>query len=386
MADKTVVVTGANGFIASWIVKHLLERGYKVRGTVRNPNDVMKVGHLFHLPGAKERLTLFRAELLEQGVFDEVVLGADYVVHTATPFALGKLDDAYKELIDPSVEGTLNLLRSAAKAKTVKRFVYTSSVAAVYYSPRFLDRKEGDIVDESWWSDSDFCLKESLYYHAGKTLAERAAFEFARNANFDVVSILPSNTVGTMLQKAANGSCNEIARILKGMDRPQDRLARIRHALSLVDVEDVAMAHILALENPDAEGRYLTIGFSMSNDQLALVLAKQYPEYSSVIKPPMEGKDEETFMEPIFKFSTEKLRNLGLSFTPLPDTLQKAVKSLKQLDYGVTCWWAKRVRYYHVNSQGKLQLFLYSTPCLTILSSTETAFKSTGRKTPRNVL
>ncbi|KAI5419792.1 Tetraketide alpha-pyrone reductase 1 [Lathyrus oleraceus] len=108
---KVVCVTGASGYIASWIVNFLLQRGYTVRATVRDPSDPKKVDHLIKLEGAKERLQLFKADLLEQGSFDSIVEGCDGVFHTASPVRF-VVDDPQAELIDPAVKGTLNVLKS----------------------------------------------------------------------------------------------------------------------------------------------------------------------------------------------------------------------------------------------------------------------------------
>lgn len=83
---KVVCVTGASGYIASWLVKLLLQRGYTVKATVRDPDDPRKTEHLVALDGAKERLHLFKADLLEEGSFDSVVTGCEGVFHTASPF------------------------------------------------------------------------------------------------------------------------------------------------------------------------------------------------------------------------------------------------------------------------------------------------------------
>ncbi|KAJ1379947.1 hypothetical protein SESBI_46431, partial [Sesbania bispinosa] len=104
---KVVCVTGASGYIASWIVKFLLQRGYTVRATVRDPSNPNKVDHLLKLDGAKERLQLFKADLLEEGSFDSAVEGSDAVFHTASP-AQFFVKDPQAELIDPAVKGTLN--------------------------------------------------------------------------------------------------------------------------------------------------------------------------------------------------------------------------------------------------------------------------------------
>ncbi|MCI27978.1 cinnamoyl-CoA reductase 1-like, partial [Trifolium medium] len=128
-----VCVTGASGYIASWIVRFLLHRGYTVKATVRDPNDPKKIDHLLKLDGAKERLKLFKANLLEEGSFDSVVEGCEGVFHTASPF-YHDVKDPHTELIDPALKGTLNVLNSCAKSPSLKRVVLTSSIAAVAYN------------------------------------------------------------------------------------------------------------------------------------------------------------------------------------------------------------------------------------------------------------
>ncbi|MBA0564868.1 hypothetical protein Golob_009776 [Gossypium lobatum] len=93
---KTVCVTGASGYIASCLVKHLLLRGYTVKASVRDPSDPRKTQHLLALEGAEERLKLFKANLLEEGSFDSGVEDCDGVFHTASPF--------YHDVTDPQVD------------------------------------------------------------------------------------------------------------------------------------------------------------------------------------------------------------------------------------------------------------------------------------------
>ncbi|OAE25122.1 hypothetical protein AXG93_3217s1380 [Marchantia polymorpha subsp. ruderalis] len=327
---KRGAIRVSGGFVASWLVKMLLERGYNVRGTVRDPQDVKKLRHLLELPGAQERLVLYRAELMAEGDYDEVVDGGDCVMHTAARVTVDAVDP-YKEIVDPAVKGTMNVLKSAAKSKTVKRVVYTSSTAAVFYSDKFVNKSEDDVVDESWWTDPEFCLKIGMYYHMAKTIAERAAFEYAKDAPFDVVSIVPCTVVGRLLQETVNWSSNEVLRILQGIERREDNLI-IPTNIAFVDVEDVALAHILAMENPNAEGRYLAVAESLTNEHIALLLAKLYPQYTNVLKPDLKGMDEATFNKPVFKFSNEKMRHLGVNFTPIEESVKKTVQSLQHLN------------------------------------------------------
>ncbi|KAJ0639302.1 putative cinnamoyl-CoA reductase [Helianthus annuus] len=146
-SNQVICVTGAGGFIASWMVKLLLEKGYIVRGTVRNPDD-QKNNHLRELEGAKERLTLYKADLLDFESLREAINGCDGVFHTASP-----VTDDPEQMVEPAVIGTRNVIVAAAEAE-VRRVVFTSSIGAVYMDP---NRSPDDVVDESCWSDLEFC-------------------------------------------------------------------------------------------------------------------------------------------------------------------------------------------------------------------------------------
>ncbi|XP_045825072.1 phenylacetaldehyde reductase-like isoform X2 [Trifolium pratense] len=211
---KVVCVTGAAGFIASWIVKFLLQRGYTVRGTVRDPSNPKKVDHLRKLDGAKERLQLFKADLLEEGSFDSVVEGCDGVFHTASPVRF-VVNFPQAELIDPALKGTLNVLKSCAKSPSVKRVILTSSVSAVVFNTR--PKNPEVVVDETWFSDPDFCRESKLWYTLSKTLAEAAAWKFANENNIDMVVINPTMVVGSLLQPEVNESVEPILRLINGV-------------------------------------------------------------------------------------------------------------------------------------------------------------------------
>ena len=116
-----VLVTGANGYVASWLVKRLLERGFDVHATVRDPHDPEKTGHLSEIaddcPG---RLSFFRADLLDPDAFDRPMAHCDLVFHTASPLIVRDVDDPVRDLIEPATRGTRSVLEAANRTPSVR--------------------------------------------------------------------------------------------------------------------------------------------------------------------------------------------------------------------------------------------------------------------------
>ncbi|XP_020102292.1 cinnamoyl-CoA reductase 1-like isoform X2 [Ananas comosus] len=159
--NRTVCITGAGGFIASWLVKLLLRRGYTVRGTLRNPDDP-KNAHLRELDGAVDRLVLLRADLLDPVSLEAAFRGCDGVFHTACP-----VTDDPEKVVEPAVKGTQNVIHAAADVG-VRRVVFTSSIGAVYMNP---NRNPDEVVDETCWSDLEYC--KNTKYHAELVLLRK---------------------------------------------------------------------------------------------------------------------------------------------------------------------------------------------------------------------
>ncbi|KAL4561217.1 hypothetical protein LXL04_033380 [Taraxacum kok-saghyz] len=174
---KAVCVTGASGYIASWLVKFLLQRGYTVHAIVRSLDDPKKTQHLIAFDGANERLSLFEANLTEEGSFDSAVNGCECVFHMASPLIPPvSVSDPKSQYLDPAVNGTLNVLKSAAKVSSLKRVVLTSSMTAVLNGVK--PREFGAVVDETWFSDPATCEQKKLWYPLSKIVAENAAVKF----------------------------------------------------------------------------------------------------------------------------------------------------------------------------------------------------------------
>ena len=242
-----VLVTGASGFIARHVVAELRGRGYRVRGTARRDVD-----------GVDE---LVRADLGADAGWAEAVDGCDYVMHVASPFPAG-VPTSDDELIRPAVDGTLRVLRAAADAG-VRRVVVTSSIAAIVSGYRdAVVRAEGD------WSD----VERSPAYAKSKTLAERAAWDFARESGLELVVVNPGMVLGPLLSTGISTSVDVVRRLLV-----RDVPGSPKIGFSLVDVRDVAVGHRLAMETATAAGqRYVLAGDFMWLREIAAVLAEEF--------------------------------------------------------------------------------------------------------------
>ncbi|XP_071931736.1 phenylacetaldehyde reductase-like [Coffea arabica] len=313
---KVVCVTGASGYIASWLVKLLLERGYTVKASVRDLNDPKKTQHLTSLAGAKERLHLFSANLLEEGSFDAIVEGCEGVFHTASPVQLS-VSNPEAELLEPAVRGTVNVLRSCEKVSSIKKVVITSSMAAVSNNREL---KENVVVDESWFSDPSYCEEQKSWYALSKTLAEDAAWKFAKEHGIEIITIHPGFVVGPVLQPSINLSTEFILNLVNGAG------AFPNATLRWVDVRDVAYAHILALEIPSASGRYCLVGRSAHASQVINILRGHYPAHKFLDKL----SDNSNLFYPAHTVSNEKAKNLGVQFIPLEVSLKDTIESFRE--------------------------------------------------------
>ncbi|XP_055817892.1 phenylacetaldehyde reductase-like isoform X2 [Solanum dulcamara] len=306
---KVVCVTGASGFIASWLVKLLLHRGYTVNATVRN----------LSLDGANERLHLFKAELLEDQSFDHAVDGCEGVFHTASPvFLTGK---SKEELVDPAVKGTLNVLQSCTRSPSVRRVVITSSTASVICNKNM--SIPGAVADETWYSDPEFCEERKDWYQLSKTLAEQAAWKFAKENGIDLVTLHPGLVIGPLLQPTLNFSCEAIVNFIK-----EGKEAWSGGIYRFVDVRDVAHAHILAFEVPSANGRYCLVGVNGYSSLVLKIVQKLYP---SIILP--VNIEDGLPLTPHFQVSSERAKSLGVKFTRLELSVKDTIESLMEKNF-----------------------------------------------------
>uniref|UniRef100_M8C0I9 Leucoanthocyanidin reductase n=1 Tax=Aegilops tauschii TaxID=37682 RepID=M8C0I9_AEGTA len=280
VSRKTACVTGGSGYIASALVKMLLEKGYAVKTTARNPDDAEKTAHLKAL-AALGPLEVFRADLNEEGSFDDAVAGCDYAFLVAAPVTLLPENPEVEEVIQPAIQGTLNVMRSCVKAGTVKRVVLTSSTAAISSRPL---EGDGHVLDEESWSDVEYLRANKIgtwAYPASKVLAEKATMAFAEEKGLSLVTVCPVVVVGRAPATKVTTSVPEILSLISGDDDMVDRLELIEQAsgsIPLVHIEDVCRAEIFAAEEATS-GRDIVCTLNTSGVALAHFLAAKYPQY-----------------------------------------------------------------------------------------------------------
>ncbi|KAK9276505.1 hypothetical protein L1049_006039 [Liquidambar formosana] len=264
-------VTGGTGFIAAYLVKSLLDEGHTVRTTVRDPGNAEKVSFLWELTGAKERLKVMKADLLVEGSFDEAVQGVDGVFHTASPVLVPYDRDIQATLIDPCIKGTLNVLSSCSKASSVKRVVLTSSCSSIRYRD---DVQQVSPLNESHWSDTEYCKRYNLWYAFAKTLGEKEAWRVAKESGIDLVVVNPSFVVGPLLAPEPTSTLQLILAIVKGLTGEYPNTT-----VGFVHIDDVVAAHMLAMSESKASGRLICSSSVAHWSQIIEMLKAKFPVY-----------------------------------------------------------------------------------------------------------
>ena len=243
MTSELVLVTGGSGFIAGHTILQLLEQGYRVRTTVRSLAKEAAVRSVLGTDSAD--LTFVAADLMNDAGWPEAVADVDYVLHVASPVQPGHVDNE-DNLIVPAREGALRVLRAARDAG-VKRVVLTSAFHAVSWGHPHTDH----VFTEADWTILDGPGVDA--YGKSKTLAERAAWEFDRGA-MELTTTLPVAVMGPVMGSDISGS-NHIVQSMLGGAMP----AFPHLYIPIVDVRDVASAHILAMVSPEAAGERLLL-------------------------------------------------------------------------------------------------------------------------------
>ncbi|NP_001148612.1 dihydroflavonol-4-reductase isoform 1 [Zea mays] len=314
---ETVCVTGAGGYIASWLVKLLLSRGYAVHATVRDPRDP-KNAHLGQLEWAAENLRLFKADVLDSDALAAAVSGCRGVFHVACPVPTDRVLDPESEVLAPAVQGTLNILQ-ACSANNIQKVVVVSSTAAVHFDPNWPPHRP---KDEDCWSDINFCKKNEDWYMVAKVIAEKTALEYGERNGLNVVTVCPTMALGPLLRPMLNVSHEFLMYIIKGGPTMMKNIP-----WHIVDVRDVVDALLMVYKKEESTGRYICAPNCISAKDLVNMLKRDYPNYNYV------NCDNDMVLNSIVTpLMSEKLKNLGWKpMKTLEETLLDSVECYKKM-------------------------------------------------------
>ncbi len=342
---RQILVTGATGYIASWVIKNLLELEHTVHATVRDLNKTSGFAHLEKIAAdTTGTLKLFQANLLDEGAFDSAMQGCDIVIHMASPFVVTNYKDAIKDIIEPAILGTENVLNSVNKTESVKRVVVTSSIASTYGDAIDILQTEHNEFDESHWNTSSSETHQPYPY--SKVMAERKAWDMQKAQNrWDLVCVNPALVMGPSLTASTqSGSVEVLQQFANGIT-----LAGVPPMWNgIVDVRDVADAHVQAALNPAASGRYIISGGTLSLLDMGKLLRAHFgnkfpfprntlPKFAFKTFGPLAGFPRK-FVElnmgyPIYFNADKSKKELGIEYRDIQNSVVEHFQQL--LDDGV---------------------------------------------------
>lgn len=339
---RTVLVTGANGYLASHIVKQLLEKGYNVHACVRNADNESSVKHLLQIPSSTGgQLKLFSTGDMGDpslcGRYDEPLLAADAVIHAATPLSpklSGREFDGERDMLNPGMAGTQEMLDSILKcpSKKIQCLVLTSSMSAAAPIP------EPNVKEETHWSDDVAQLSRGNYYGCLKTRQESLCHEWTKaqtgNGNlpkdFRFCAICPTMILGPPVGVGNEGYVYTPSGTMGSLHRwiTGGRSTALNDSMSFIGVRDCAAMHVAAMENANAKGRYFSLVESLHWNDLLVTLKELYPGIVLDENFKYEGED---IIAPT-QFNLEKMNSLGVKVMGIKEILMDSVEFFKAVD------------------------------------------------------
>lgn len=325
-AQKPISVIGASGLVGSNIVKAALERGYTVRGTMRNKDAPTKAPFLMALPGASERLSLFSADMAQEESLEEAVSGTDCVfIASLIPTYAGptgkparEMDDAQgnAEIVVPTVDGCLNIMRVAAR-HGLENVVICSSTSSTNPVPSVPVKNEVE-----HWSDKNEQYRSKKYTSAAKTVMEKAAIKFAAENGMRLSIILPTGMYGpVILPEHMEGSpYNWLRKLIAGEEGRHKAVPN--DSSSMIHLHDLAAIFLAAYENPTSEGRYFGVYDSWHWQDIYEELGTFLPD----MKMPEPLREAPV---PATKFDFTRRDSLGVAVRDIPTLLRDTITWLQ---------------------------------------------------------
>ena len=337
-ADGPIAVTGASGYIGSWIVRDCAEQGYRVRACVRDPNRPEKVDHLTALneEGLRGYVQLVSGDLFKPGSYDEAFDGCSAVIHAGA--TVGYNRETPQQVYDGCFTEVAHVLESARKSDALRRFVFTSSFAAVGHP-----RPQGYVFTEKdWcgdniegyrgrWTEERIPENRDLAYAMAKANTERMLYKAAEeDGSFDAMAILPLHVIGPLM--CANHDQgwswqNCIRYMLQGKPYKKSRGGRM--LWNNVDVRDTARAHRLCAESTVAGNgsRYILSAADRDGElftwQMQAKLKELFPAVAEIGGEEMDGDGpaQPTYDSPRSYCLLAK-QELGLTTYSIDETLK----------------------------------------------------------------